>query len=273
MNINFTKGALIVTMLTTAAFGADAQVFDKGDRKMELTLGVGVIEKTDKTRATFDQHFTMEWGIAKFADKFTLGLGFAINNSYRPKEDSNTYATFDYTYDARTWGKTYDYQTKKWKSYDQTQKRTRKGVGKADCKESRDDVDALVTVSLHFSPISKLDTYVRIGAGVGYMHFMEDDYDNYTGFEEKDYYNTTSSKIHESTTQWYYNDLDHAEWAEVQKGKVVPAISAYAGVTYQLTDRWGLEGQVGLINANLKGKKKGYPNSYGIFALGASYRF
>ncbi len=274
MNINLTNRILLsAAMFAIVAFGADAQVFDKGDRKMELTLGVGVVEKTDKTRATFDQHFTMEWGVAKFADKFTLGLGFAINNSYQPKEDMRATGVYDYTYQARTWGRTYSYQTKKWKSFDETQQRRRQGYGEADAKWSRDDVDALVTVSLHFSPTSKLDTYVRIGAGVGYMHFMQGDYTNYTGFKQEDYYNFSSSKIHESYWQWSYNDLAHADWGDSSSSKVVPAIAAYVGATYQLTDRWGIEAQAGLLNANLKGKKKGYPNSYGIFALGASYRF
>lgn len=57
------------------------------------------------------------------------------------------------------------------------------------------------------------------------------------------------------------------------KSKVVPSMAIYVGATYMLTDRWGFDVQAGLINANLKGAKKGYPNSYGVFALGASYRF
>lgn len=40
-----------------------------------------------------------------------------------------------------------------------------------------------------------------------------------------------------------------------------------------LTDRWGVDAQVGLVSANIKNADKGYPNSYGVFALGASYRF
>lgn len=266
------KGVLVGAALVLAVSSVDAQVFDKGDRKMDLTFGVGVIEKTDKARATFDQHFTMEWGVAKFANQFTLGVGFAVNNSYMPGYDSRAVGKYDYSYQSRRWGKVYDRNTKRWKPFSETRMVHREGVGTADCKVSRDDIDALAIVSLHFSPMDKLDTYMRVGVGVGYMHFMLGDYSNYDGFDENNYSNSLVNKTLESHIQYSYNDVAHAEWSGGDS-KVVPAIAVYVGASYQLTDRWGIDAQVGMLNANLKGKKKGFPNSYGIFAVGASYRF
>lgn len=50
-------------------------------------------------------------------------------------------------------------------------------------------------------------------------------------------------------------------------------MATYVGATYFLTESWGIGTQFGLISANIKDKDKGYPNSYGIFAVGATYKF
>ena len=157
-----------------------------------LTVGVGIVAYPDNSKVTFDQHLGMEWGIANFGDRFTLGLGFNINNTYGGTFGTEVAGEYDYTYTRTSYGRIYHYSTKKWETFNDTKEINRKGVGTAE-----DDIDS----------------------------------------------------------------------------KVVPAISVYVGATYMITDRWGVDAQAGLISANLKGSKKGYPNSYSVFAVGASYRF
>ncbi len=247
-------------------------VFNKGDRKADLTVGVGTVAYYQESRSTFDQHFGMEWGVGTIAEKITLGIGFNINNSYGGSYESVIAGTYDYTYNFRTYGKIYKYSTKKWETINDNKQAKRQGMGTADADVAREDVNAQFTVAIHYSPISRLDTYFKIGAGVGYMNWIVSNIRNEEGFKKADYNKTTESSITNYTTTYSYNDLDHVKW-EGFKSKIVPAMSVYLGATYMLTSKWGLDAQIGLISANIKGYKKGYPNSYGIFALGTSYRF
>lgn len=268
------KKLFILSVLAGIAFSGSAQgVFEKGDKKMDLTIGVGTVAFKDKNRATFDQHFTMEWGVASIADKFTIGVGFAVNNMYGGKFESQTSGTFDYSYNIHTSGKLYDYASKKWKSFSDHTKGKRKGGGTADIDVAREDVDALAIGSLHYSPIINLDTYVRIGVGVGVMNVIYSNYRNLDGFKKVNEKNETNTNILKSTTTFQYDDLQHVKWTNKPKSKVVPSMAVYLGGTYYFTPNWGADLQIGVINANFKDWKKGYPNSFGVFAVGASYKF
>lgn len=261
-------------MLTASApLATVAQnVFNKTDRKAELSIGVGTVAYADKNRPTFDQHLGMEWGVASVAERFTVGLGFKVNNSYGGNFESMVAGTYDYSYTRRSYGKIYRYSTKKWESFDETTQVKRSGVGTGDGDISREDVDAQFTATLHFSPMSRFDTYIKVGVGVGYMHWMISNIRNENGFGKADVNETNETSIRQTTDIYSYDDLAHTKWQGL-KSKVVPAMSIYLGATYMLTEKWGLDAQIGLISARLKGNKRGYPNSYSIFAVGASYIF
>ena len=265
----------LLLFLAVASFGVKGMAqapFDKGDRKMDLTIGVGTIEYADKNRATFDQHFSMEWGVAKIADKVTVGLGFAINNQYGGSYESIAAGKYDYYYNHHSWGKVYSFSKDKWEKFDSNKRVHREGVGTADANVAREDVDALFTCSFHYSPLPKLDTYIKVGAGVGVMNYIISGHKNLKGFSSADYYNHDVSKYNDSYDSYSYNDLDHVKWNGYH-AKLVPSMAAFAGATYYLTERWGADLQIGVIDANFKSKKKGYPNSFGVFAVGCTYKF
>lgn len=99
MNKFFLTFAAIVFGMSGYAQSLDSSpVFDKGDRKMDLMIGVGMVDYPGSSKATFDQHFGMEWGVAKLSNNLTLGLGFDINNMYGASFDGAVIGTYDYTY-------------------------------------------------------------------------------------------------------------------------------------------------------------------------------
>lgn len=259
-------------LITGASSGVAQGVFNKGDRKVDLTIGVGTVAYTDKSRATFDQHLGMEWGVATVADRFTIGVGFSVNNAYGGAFDGIVAGTYDYKYTSNSYGKVYRPSTKKWEYFNETKQVRRNGIGTADADIAREDFNAQITAAIHFSPMSRLDTYLKVGAGAGCMSWIVSNIHNEQGFKKANYHNTSNNTYYQVTDSYSYNDLDHVKW-EGYKSKIVPAMSVYLGATYMLTEKWGVDAQIGLISANLKDAKKGYPNSYGIFALGASYRF
>lgn len=269
------RNSLVIGLLgATMAFATSVNAqdtFKEGSRMMELTAGVGVIANPGDKLVTFDQHFTMEWGVKTIADKFTLGVGFAVNNSWGGKEGVVA-GEYDYKYSTHYSGKVYKYSTGKWESINETKTTRRQGVGTADAKLSRDDINALATVSLHYSPISRLDTYVRIGLGACYMHYITSNIHNESGFKSANVNQYSESDLYQERVVYSFNDLDHVKWYGADD-KIGASIAAYVGANYALTDRWGVSAQVGLVSANLKGTKKGASNQYGVFAVGASYNF
>lgn len=247
-------------------------VFVKGSRKMDLTIGVGTIEYPDKNRATFDQHFSMEWGVGRIADKVTVRLGFQLNNSYGGTFEGMVAGIYDYSYRFTTTGQVYSYSDKKWHSVNDSKDIKREGVGTADADISREDINALFVAGFHYSPLKKLDTYVKVRVGVGVMNYIVSNHRNTSGFGSANVNSVNNSNIVNTTTTYRYNDLDHVQW-EGFDAKVVPAMSVYIGATYMITPQIGADIQLGIIGANLKDKNKGYPNSYSVFALGSSYHF
>lgn len=263
-------GLLGTSMLLSSSIAAQ-ETFNDGSRIMELTAGVGVIANPGSKLTTFDQHFTMEWGVKTIADKFTLGVGFAVNNSWGGK-DATVLGTYDYSYSTHYSGKVYKYSTGKWENINETKTTRRQGFGTADAKLSRDDINALAIVSLHYSPMKRLDTYVRLGVGACYMHYITSNIHNETGFKEADVNHYSETKLSQERVVYSFNDLDHVEW-EGADDKVGASLAAYVGANYALTDKWGVSAQVGLVSANIKGATKGAANQYGVFAVGASYSF
>lgn len=242
---------------TTAA----AQEFGKGDRLLDFSVGVGVIPGKEKSLMSFDQHFGMEWGIGQIRDQVTVGLGFTVNNTFAPGADGTISGTYDYYYNQYINSAVIDYN--KWNQVH------REGSGTAETKVRREDINAQITVSFHYSPVSRLDIYTKFGVGVGVMNYLYGKTRNEKGFTAKTVDKTVGTGSHYI---YSFNDLDHARWDKM-KSKVVPAVSAFVGATYYLSDRWGVEAQVGLLSANIKDEDKGYPNSYSFFSVGASYKF
>lgn len=267
---------ITVAVAVASGFIADAQVFDKGDRKIDLTVGVGVIKQPtmqgEKNKATFDQHFGMEWGVAKFTDKFTLGVGFSVNNAYGGTYESPVAGTYNYQYNYSEHGKVFKYSTDKWERISVNEKRTREGVGTADADVSREDINIMPTIAFHYSPMSCLDVYVKIGVGVGVMNYLFSNFRNENGFKSVNINNHNENKLYDVYTTYSYNDLDHVKW-EGYETRVTASVAAYIGATYMLTEKWGLDAQLGLVSSCLKESKYKYPASYSIFAIGASYRF
>lgn len=256
------KKLFLPVVLCLACTTAAAQEFDKGDRLFDFSVGVGVIGGDGNSLTSFDQHLGMEWGVGRIANKVTVGLGFTINNTFAPGDKATIVGTYDYYYKSYVNSTVIDYD--KWSDVH------REGFGTAEAKISREDINAQITVSFHYSPVAKLDIYTKIGAGVGVMNYMIGDTSNEKGFTAKSADKTSGTG---SRYIYSFNDLDHVEWQENRKSKVVPAVSAFVGATYYINDRWGVEAQVGLLSANIKDKDKGYPNSYSVFSVGASYKF
>lgn len=268
---------ILLIIVTTAMLSSavSAQVFKVGDTRTNLTIGVGALSADGKSDATFDQHFTMEWGMISMAEKFTVGIGFAINNNFRNIGKSAIIGNYNYTYSYlsshRYSGSGVSNITTK------TNAVRRKGTGTMACDMAIDDADALFIATLHYSPINKLDLYGIIGAGVGIMTYPVRNFGKTEGFSE---YSSNGTEIGDrygkgiylKTYPYYYNDLDHVEWTK-HKPQVVPALALYVGGTYYLTEHWGVDLQIGLLSANIKVKENGYPSSFGTFAMGASYKF
>lgn len=263
----------ILLMIATTAMlssAVSAQVFKVGDTRTNLTIGVGALSPKGNSKATFDQHFTMEWGVANIAEDFTIGAGFAINNTYHNMGVLPIVGTYDYYY-------LYSWRVRT--SYTDTGNKTkqvhREGYGFAEANVHRDDINAQGIVSFHFSPLNKLDVYSIAGIGIGLMNFSVVNIRNERGFAEANEDYESGNRLGSGSYSYYkysYNDLDHVKWAEY-KTTVVPSFSIYVGGTYYLTEHWGVDLQIGLLSANIKVKENGYPSSFGTFAMGASYKF
>ncbi|MBR5323487.1 MAG: hypothetical protein IKV14_01530 [Muribaculaceae bacterium] len=259
----------ILSILVAIAIGVNAQnIFDKGSKKIDLTIGIGSVRHLG---ATFDQHVNMEWGVAKIGDKFTIGVGFAVNNSYGGVNESTIYGEYDYTY-SQTYTTKIKNSHNRWVQSSEKKDVKREGYGSATANVGREDFNTMLTASFHYSPIKKLDTYAKIGLGVGCKTYVFNKIRNENGFKEA---NIKDKKIldnseRKSWISYSYNDLDNVEW-QGYKAKVAASMALYVGATYYITDNWGIDTQIGMISSNLEGKY--YPNSFGIFAVGASYKF
>ncbi|MBR4118862.1 MAG: hypothetical protein IKK64_02140 [Bacteroidales bacterium] len=261
------KRFLILSLLFVFTMGVSAQgVFGVGDKKVDLTIGVG---KVRHTGATFDQHVNMEWGVAKIADKFTIGVGFSVNNTYGGKVVGTIYGEYDYKYTQTHIGRVYNMREDRWVNTSETRKIRRHDTGSATADIKREDVNAMAIVSFHYSPIKKLDTYARLGLGIGCKTYLFKNIRDEKGFKKADEKIEINNNNMHGTTTFKYNDLDHVTWSGY-KAKPAAAMALYVGATYYITDNWGVDAQIGMISSVLK---KTYENSFAVFAVGASYKF
>lgn len=270
---------LAMGILMAGSAIAAEPVFEVGDRQVSLNIGVGAMYRKGgepKSPATFDQHLGMEWGVAKFADKFTLGVGFQVNNSYGGKYEGAIMGSYDYSYYERFQSWKWNSSSKRWQlDRNENVTHTRKGTGICEADITREDVGAEIVASLHYSPMSKLDTYFTIGAGAAYQHYLFSNMHNYQGFSKVNIgpNETEVPKVIKTKSSGYsYDDAAHAKF-EGYKDHVAPTISAYIGATYFLKDNIGVGAQIGLISNNLRIGKKAYSPHYSIFTVGATYKF
>lgn len=270
------KRLLLFAVAGLLSVSVVAQVFKVGDTRANLSIGVGSLSSSYGSAATFDQHFTMEWGVASIGDKFTIGIGFAINNNFRDLGSSSLEGQYDYSistkYDHRNYLTDYRLRT----DYRIIH---RKGTGNADCDLSADHVDLLFLATIHYSLIKNLDLYGIVGAGMGVMTYPTRNIENVSGFSERNYQgsedgNRYGSGYYFKTYPYYYNDLDHVKWEGIEP-QIVPSIAVYIGATYYFSEHWGIDLQVGLLNANfiVNEEHKFNFNSFGTFAVGATYKF
>lgn len=265
------KRLLSISAIAALAIAASAQEFNVGTTKASLSVGVGVYNSADKPRATFDQHLNMEWGIGQITDKLTIGVGFAINNAFGGSHESAVVGSYNYTYNVTVSSKTLNSHNR-WVGSTDNETRRRKGQGYAQCNAAAEHYNAMATVAVHCTPMSRLDAYVKLGVGAGAMSTILTNYHDEQGFSKDTYKKTTETKTKVWTTRYSYNDLDHAEWDDCET-KVTPAVAFYVGATYYITEQIGLDAQFGLVSSNIKDAKKAYPSSFSILAIGAAYRF
>ena len=263
------KKLIVLSTLLAFTLGINAQnLFDTGSKRVNFTIGVGAVRATG---ATFDQHVNMEWGVAKISDNFTIGVGFSVNNSYGGGFETTVVGEYEYTY-------TQKYTTKiknshnRWVQSTKSEQIKREGYGTAKANMAREDFNAMATASFHYSPIKRLDTYAIIGLGIGCKSYVTNNFRNMKGFKEANVDNKQilDNNERKSWISYKYDDLDHAEWS-TPKAKAAAAMALYVGATYYITNNWGVDAQIGMISSNLEGKN--YTNSFGIFAVGASYKF
>lgn len=266
------KITVVFCSFLIGSLAVSAQCFTKGDKIASVNLGVGTVDTSFDNKVTFDQHISMEWGIASFADKFTLGLGFQISNMYGSKNQSNVLGKYNYTYYETYRGKFRIYSKDQWSYFDESGDKKRTGMGTATADVAKEDVSAMVTASLHFSPISKLDTYVKVGLGGGMMNWVVSDIRNPQGFSSKNVNKDQDDTNRKVTWRYSYNDLDHVKW-EGYKLKGCISAAAYVGASYYFTDNFGVDAQVGMIAGNFRVKKDGYSTSVSIFTIGGVYKF
>lgn len=276
------KRLLLFAVAGLLSVSVVAQVFKVGDTRANLSIGVGSLSSPEASRATFDQHFTMEWGVASIGDKFTIGLGFSVNNNFRNTGSSVVFGTYDYTY-------SYSYSERKRGSSNvtyTTKTQRRNGSGHVECDLLTDHVDLLFDVSFHYSPVRNLDVYGIVGAGVGVITYIVsnigDDpygfssYSTFSGSEYGDYRKPSGIDFgYWRIGPYSYNDLDHVQWQDEYDATFVPSIAIYIGATYYFTEHWGVDLQVGLLNANFCVSEEDIlqASSFGTFAVGATYKF
>ena len=255
------KKLITLFALFAIVLGVNAQnVFEVGDKRVDINIGGGIVNYTECPKMSFDQHINLEWIVAKLGKKVSLGVGMALNNIYGGFKEAVISGEYDYTY------------TKTISTYNTAvvEQVARKGKGTADADISRDDINAMATVSFHYSPTKKLDTYIKVGAGFGCISYIVDNVYTREGFYSENVYKALDNS-HNAMVRYRYNDLDHTNWPEYDI-KFAGSVAAYIGATYYFNGELGLDAQIGLISANLSNKAKN-ANAFSLFALGIAYKF
>lgn len=254
------KRILFCISCTLFSLTSNAQIFNAKDCIMDLSAGVGTIKDRG---ATFDQHFSMDWGIATIGDIVTVGLGFSVNNYYGATISGIVTGSYDYYYTIRT-----HYSNNVMGTGTTTQQKHRNADCYADAKISQEDVNAQFVASFHYSPIDKLDVYVKIGAGISCLNSIVSNIHNEQNLQKADHDNTTPSG---TRTTYSYNDYEHVKWNGY--GTTIGlAMSGYAGASWWFTEKWGATAKIGMISSNII-LKSGSGVSCSIFAVGIAHKF
>lgn len=263
---------MVALALSASVCSVSAQEFEKGDKVVNLGVGVGIMDNypDDETSAAFTQRLSIDWCVAdKIFDKGSIGVGFALSNAYGGNYTTEVRGAYDYTY-THSLVRVYrnSHNRLQWDEIStNTQKRSGNGSATADL--SRNDLTALVTASFHYQFVDKLDTYLSVGVGATTMfHQMG-------GFRDEEGFLSKSSSIDYTEvgvqSSFSYNDLDHVDWNYSRQVTCVrPAFSASLGARYRITDNWAANMEVGLLSAQFSKK---YGQGLNLLSIGASYKF
>lgn len=270
----------VAALACTPAF---AEVFQKGDMVVDLSIGIGAAQVTNveydkngaikadespKSKATFTQKLGFEVGIYNFSEKSSLGFGVNINNATGAAHNTIVSGSYDYSYRYEMYRKktTATGRRENWEMY-HFETNERKGSGTAQAKATIEDFNVMLKLAYHHEFISQLDTYCALGFGVSAYSYKYGDYSHETGFSKADH---TFDENYPSTYQavYKYNDLDHVTWQNsATSGRFV--IGAYLGARYYFTKNLGVNAQIGLTSLSLQKDA----NDFSIFDVGISYRF
>lgn len=259
-------------LLSVAAVCAEPTDFKKGQIIGNLGIGVGTHRLNGNGGGTFTQKASFEYGLGQIAKNVSLGVGFAIANSYGDKTETTLYGTYDY-YVNTTMYHYHKNSAGRWttESYAGA-KIHRQGVGTVDASVASDDIKLMPTLSLHYKFSSKLEAYATIGAGVSVLNGIVSDEHNYQGMgkEEKVSDIKTGTMKEQYSLTYKYDDLDHAKIVGGEFHKVGGAFAFNVGARYYFTPRLAAFGELGINAVSLK---KDYARSWDILTIGCTYKF
>ena len=246
--------------------------FKKGDFIGNLGIGVGAHRLNGYGGATFTQKASFEYGLGQVAKNLSLGVGFAIANSYGDKAETTLYGAYDY-YVNTTMYHYHKNSAGRWttESYAGS-KIHRQGVGSVDASIASDDIKFMPTLSLHYKFSSSLEAYATIGAGVSVLNGIVSDEHNYQGMKKEEKVkdiNTNVMKEQHSLT-YKYDDLEHAKIEGGEYHKVGGAFALNVGVRYYFTNRLAAFGEFGVNAVSLKNN---YARSWDILSIGCTCKF
>lgn len=244
--------------------------FAKGDVMVSGGIGLATNIYSEHVGAMFSQKVSVDFGIANLGKRTTLGIGFALNNSWGDKHDGKVAGSYNYEYTSRTVERTKN-GTRWQTTMDKTQKHHRSGTGTADATFTSDCITALANVSIHHQFAPKLEGYAVMGFGGGMMITRCSDFHNYNGFHSE-YVNKTDEigSKKKVTFTWSYNDLAHTKFTDGGDSETFClSISTFCGVRYWLNQHLGVMGEVGLDAASFKGGA----STLDLMKVGCVYKF
>jgi len=268
------KKFIITAAIALSTMSAAAQLPDKGTMLLDAGLGVGCIHYPGTNKTTFTQNVAFEYivsdGLSFFGQDFGLGIGMAVNNAYARVGRGQIAGIYDYEYNVVKTGWYNDPVTGSRTNVYQVNPSSRNGAGTATTSFKRDDLSFLPQVSLHYSPVSSLDTYLTIGLGVAILNSYIGDKKDLEGFDAQNYREDAQTSNSSITTAYAFNDLDHTEWTDGSCTKAAFGMAFNAGARYWLSDKLALNAKIGLVSAAFK---KSMGHSYNIFSMGVTYKF
>lgn len=272
---------LIALLCSVSNFVVNAQSFKKGDKVVDLGVGVGLADVVKVTGSglsltteagsamTFTQKLSFEYGAFQFG-KSTIGVGVTLSNAYGLGFESVSVGTYDYDYTIthyhkETGGPSFRPHTY-WTPYHWTTMH-RQGAATVKSKNHIDDISALLKASYHIELSKGLDTYATFGLGISYYKYMitpAEDGDLESGHNDlNNNYNGTIQLVYS------YNDADHIKWTDGSSDHVRLAMALCVGARYYINSSFGIYGEFGLTSGSFKKDL----NVYNLLSVGASYKF